>query len=100
MTAGFAAMAMFTWGTCFQDSAVFGFWMYYTRYADGVLALIPSAPRLYGGGDNDLAIGIAVAFVWFIPQLLAALIGGLSAALVTWIGRKRAGDRPLEAAPP
>jgi hypothetical protein len=49
---------------------------------------MPSAPRLYGGGGNDLVIGIAAAFDWFIPQLLTAMVGGFSAALVTWMGRK------------
>jgi hypothetical protein len=98
VTTGFAAMAMFTWGVSFQDSVVFGWGLSYTRFADGVLALMPSAPRLYGGGGNDLAVGIAAAFVWFIPQLLAAMVGGLSAALVTWTGRKRVEDRRLEAA--
>jgi hypothetical protein len=99
-TTGYAAMALFTWGSCFQDSVVFGWWLSYTLYADGVLALIPSAPRFYGGGGNGVAIEIAAAFVWFIPQLLTAMVGGLSAALVTWIGRKRVEDRRLEAAPP
>jgi hypothetical protein len=99
VTTGLAAMAMFAWGISFQDSVLFGWLLSYTRYADGVLALIPSAPRLYGGGGNDLAIEVAAAFVWFIPQLLAAMVGGLSAALVTWLGRKREEDRNLEAAP-
>ena len=95
-----AAMGAFAWGACFEDSGLFRLWDVYTGLADEVLAAIPHAPSFYDGGGNDLAIGVAAAVAWFLPQFLASIIGGVSVALVARMKARQSDDRCLAAASP
>ncbi len=98
--ASIAAMAVFAWGFSVQDSALFGWLLSYTQFADGVLALIPYAPRLYISGGSNLPVMMTAAFVWFIPQLMAAVVGGLFATFVAWMNIKRVENRYIEPTSP
>jgi hypothetical protein len=89
LTIGLATMGTFSWGICVPDSRIFRLWLSYTEHADGVLSMIPSAPRFFGGGGVDLARVVMASIVWFLPQLLAAIMGGLLAILLNRILGKR-----------
>jgi hypothetical protein len=82
---GCAMMATFAWGLWFpfQQSAVNDAWTSYGELADGVIEARPIEPLLRTDADVDVAMAVA----WALPQLAAALAGGVFVLLGTLVMR-------------
>jgi hypothetical protein len=90
-------MATFAWGLCFplQESAVNDAWLSYAEFASGVIEAMPIEPLLRTVADVDVAMAVA----WALPQLAAALAGGVFVLLVTLVMRRFFSVRALDSAP-
>jgi len=91
---GAVMMATFAWGISVPGSGMYHIWSSYTGYADDALSsLFPYEPRW-------LPQDVAPSVIWSLPQLLAAMIGGLLAAFVMRQRVRAAGGRRIGSATP
>jgi hypothetical protein len=79
---GCAMMAHFAWGLYFWESAVNDPWASYGDLAVGVIY----DPQLLEAGEASPG-NVAMAVIWFLPQLAAACVGGVFVLLVTLVMR-------------
>lgn len=91
---GCAMMATFAWGLCFpfQRSAVVDAWVSYGDFAMGLIEARPIEPLLRTDADVDVAMAVA----WALPQLAAALAGGVFVCLGTLVMRRLFSVRTLD----